>query len=51
MHSINLYFLYFERIYLDFLVKLMKSLNPYKFEVKILNKDNQKKGNLKVLIF
>ena len=37
MRSTNLYFLYFEKIYLDFLVKLMKSLNKYKFEVKNLN--------------
>ena len=51
MRSINLYFLYFERIYLDFRVKLMKSLNMYKFEVKNLNNNNPKKWNSKALIF
>jgi hypothetical protein len=51
MRSINLYFLYFEKIYLDFLVKLMKSLNIYKFEAKSLDNNNPKKWNLKVLIF
>ena len=51
MRPNNLYFLYFERIYLDFLVKLMRSLNMYRVKVKNLNKYNPKKWNLKVLIF
>ena len=51
MRPINLYFLYFERIYLDFRVKLMKSLNIYRVEVKNLKNNNPKKWNLEVLIF